>query len=199
MSTNGLFFISSLPYPLLFRFRFLFACVHASHFRCVWLFVTPWTVVHQAPLYTGFSKKEYYSDLPCLLQLSSVQSLSRVWLFVTPWIAALQASLSITNSQSLLTLMSIESSSCLIPFLYSVFKILIPPKRNDFIFTHFLSFNLSLEPYLKSKQQKIKQKFFLLVLHPLLQILWLSPLWKSGLLYQSYLKNGLCISSSSVT
>ena len=42
------------------------------------------------------------------LEQSSVQSLSRVWLFATPWTAAHQASLSITNSQSLLTLMSIE-------------------------------------------------------------------------------------------
>ena len=40
---------------------------------------------------------------------SSVQSLSRVWLFATPWTAACQASLSITNSWSLLKLMSIES------------------------------------------------------------------------------------------
>ena len=40
---------------------------------------------------------------------SSVQSLSCVRLFVTPWTAARQASLSITNSQSLLKLMSIES------------------------------------------------------------------------------------------
>ena len=40
--------------------------------------------------------------------ISSVQSLSRVWLFVTPWTAAHQASLSITNSRSLLKLMSIE-------------------------------------------------------------------------------------------
>ena len=40
---------------------------------------------------------------------SSVQPLSHVWLFVTPWTAARQASLSITNSQSLLRLMSIES------------------------------------------------------------------------------------------
>ena len=39
----------------------------------------------------------------------SIQSLSHVWLFVTPWTAAHQASLSITNSQSLLKLMSIES------------------------------------------------------------------------------------------
>ena len=40
---------------------------------------------------------------------SSVQLLSRVRLFVTPWMAARQASLSITNSRSLLKLMSIES------------------------------------------------------------------------------------------
>ena len=43
------------------------------------------------------------------LSVSSVQLLSRVQLFVTPWTAAWQASLSITNSRSLLKLMSIES------------------------------------------------------------------------------------------
>ena len=40
---------------------------------------------------------------------TSVQSLSRVQLFATPWTVARQASLSISNSQSLLKLMSIES------------------------------------------------------------------------------------------
>ena len=45
----------------------------------------------------------YYS------KLSSVQLLSCVWLFATPWTAAHQASLSITNSPSLLRLISIES------------------------------------------------------------------------------------------
>ena len=40
---------------------------------------------------------------------SSVQSLSHVQLFATPWTAACQASVSITNSQSFLKLMSIES------------------------------------------------------------------------------------------
>ena len=40
--------------------------------------------------------------------ISSFQSPSRVWLFVTPWTAAFQASLSFTNSQSLLKLMSIR-------------------------------------------------------------------------------------------
>ena len=43
------------------------------------------------------------------LIISSVQLLSRVWLFGTPWTIARQASLSITNSWSLLKLMSIES------------------------------------------------------------------------------------------
>ena len=42
------------------------------------------------------------------LVLSSVQSLSHVQLFAIPWAAACQASLSITNSRSLLKLMSIE-------------------------------------------------------------------------------------------
>ena len=41
--------------------------------------------------------------------ISLVQLLSRVWLFATPWIAACQASLSITNSRSLLKLIFIES------------------------------------------------------------------------------------------
>ena len=45
----------------------------------------------------------------CSLWFSSVQLLSCVWLFVTPWTAARQASPSITNSQSLLKLTSVES------------------------------------------------------------------------------------------
>ena len=43
------------------------------------------------------------------IKFSSVQLLSRVWLSATPWITACQASLSITNSWSLLKLMSIKS------------------------------------------------------------------------------------------
>ena len=41
--------------------------------------------------------------------ISSVQLLWHVWLFATSWTAACQASLSITNSRSLLKLKSIES------------------------------------------------------------------------------------------
>ena len=58
---------------------------------------------------------------------SSVQSLSRVRLFATPWTAACQASLSITSSWSLLTLMSIE---LVMPFNHLILchpLLLLPP------------------------------------------------------------------------
>ena len=35
-----------------------------SHFSCVKLFATPWTVAHQAPLSMGFFRQEYWSGLP---------------------------------------------------------------------------------------------------------------------------------------
>ena len=63
------FWISSLPalrlklmllnllYPQLARVL--------SHFSCVRLFDTLWTIVHQAPLFMGFSRQEYWNGLPC--------------------------------------------------------------------------------------------------------------------------------------
>ena len=45
----------------------------------------------------------------CSYWIQSVQLLSHVQLFATPWTVACQASLSITNSQSLLKLMFLES------------------------------------------------------------------------------------------
>ena len=53
--------------------------------------------------------KSFSTILLDSVYMCSVQSLSRVRLFVTQWTAARQASLSITSSQSLLKLMSIES------------------------------------------------------------------------------------------
>ena len=38
-----------------------------SRFSPVHLFVSPWTVAHQAPLSMGFSRQEYWSGLPCRL------------------------------------------------------------------------------------------------------------------------------------
>ena len=45
------------------RNRYTCACV-LSHFSRVWLFATPWTVAHQAPLSMGLSWQEYWSGLP---------------------------------------------------------------------------------------------------------------------------------------
>ena len=36
-----------------------------SHYSCVQLFATPWTVACHAPLFMGFSQQEYWSGLPC--------------------------------------------------------------------------------------------------------------------------------------
>ena len=62
------------------------------------------------------------------LLFSSVQSFSRVRLFATPWTGAHQASLSITNSQSLLKLMSIE---LVMPFNHLILccSLLLPPSN----------------------------------------------------------------------
>ena len=57
---------------------------------------------------TGCAEDKPRNHFCCYL-VSAVQSLSRVRLFATPWTAAHQASLSITNSRSLLKFMSIES------------------------------------------------------------------------------------------
>ena len=61
----------------------------------------------------GCIKRQSTEDFDCSEStlydaVSSVLSLSHVWLSATPWIAARQASLSITNSRSLLKLMPIE-------------------------------------------------------------------------------------------
>ena len=58
---------------------------------------------------TQYPLNDLGQSTSAILQFHSVQSLSRVRLFVTPWIPARQASLSITNSRSSLSLMSIES------------------------------------------------------------------------------------------
>ena len=99
-----IYFIYSVVYLLISYFWFiplLLPFPFGNHvcFLCLWV-------------YFGFVyrficiifKIPYISD-----QIRSDQSLSRVRLFATPWIAACQASLSITNSQSSLRLMSIES------------------------------------------------------------------------------------------
>ena len=90
-------------------------------------------------------------------EISSVQSLSHVWLIATPWITACQASLSTTNSQSSLKLMSIESvmpSSHLTLCRPLLLLSLIPPNIRVFYnestlhmrWPKYWSFSLSISP-----------------------------------------------------
>ena len=90
-------------------------------------------------------------------QFSSVQWLSRVQLIATPWIAACQASLSITNSQSSLKLMPIES---VMPSSHLIFShpllLLIPTPPSIRVFSNestlrmrwpkYWSFSFSISP-----------------------------------------------------
>ena len=73
-----------------------------KYFYLPWI-ILEWFIHHH--LESSVKVFLYYIGL---IQFNSVQWLSHVQLFVTAWIAACQASLSITNSWSLLKLMSIE-------------------------------------------------------------------------------------------
>ena len=88
---------------------------------------------------------------------SSVQLLSRVQLFVTPWTAAHQASLSITNSRSLLKLMSIESVMpsnhlilchplLLLPSIFPSIRVFSNESALHISCSKYWSFNFSISP-----------------------------------------------------
>ena len=88
---------------------------------------------------------------------SEVQSLSPVWFFATPWTAAHQSSLSITNSQSLLKLMSIKlmmSSNHLIlchpfllpPSIFSSIRVFSSESVRHIGWPKYWSFSFSISP-----------------------------------------------------
>ena len=79
------------------QLRRYISCVHH------WYLIFNWKQYDMSMWRPWLESSKFYS-----VQSSSVQSLSRVQLFVTPWTAAHWASLSITNSRSLLKLMSVE-------------------------------------------------------------------------------------------
>ena len=91
------------------------------------------------------------------INLQSVQSFSHVHLFVTPWIAACQASLSITNSQSLLKLMSIKwvmpsnhlilcRSLCLLPSIFPSIRVFSNESILCIRWPKYWSFRFSISP-----------------------------------------------------
>ena len=91
-----------------------------------------------------------------LVTFSLVQLLSRVWLFLTPWTAAREASLSITNSQSILKLMSIESvmpsnhlvlcCSLLLPSIFPSIRVFSNESVFHIRWQNFWGFSFSISP-----------------------------------------------------
>ena len=116
----------------LFIWKILTDWCMLSHFSHIWFFVTLKNMAHQAPLSMGFSRQEYWSELPCSppghlpnpgIEPTSVISpalaggfftTSTTWIDLLNhcklWVSICQSSNeSFTVSQSLLKLMSLES------------------------------------------------------------------------------------------
>ena len=95
----------SIPPTSAFSIMCLYASVCHLHLH-LHLYIYFWTICTSIIyLYLCLYMNHLH---PFIHQSSSVQSLSRVRLYATPWTAAHQASLSISNSQSLLKLMTTE-------------------------------------------------------------------------------------------
>ena len=96
-----------------------FQASQGSGFTCTWL-SWPFMLLTWVLFFLGLNLSVLKRLVP--YQFSSVQSLSRIRLFATPWTAARQASLSITNSRSLLKLIPLSRwchpaiSSSVFPF-----------------------------------------------------------------------------------
>ena len=109
----------------------------------------------QSWIFTGRTDAE--AETTILWQFSSVQSLSRVQLFATPWTAAHQASLSITNSRSLLKLISITSvmpsshlilccSLLLLPSIFPKIRVFSSESALHISWPKYWSFSFSISP-----------------------------------------------------
>ena len=96
-------FISS--YECRYSLAYFYSTVWPGNCHCVSIY----SDLLLSFFFTTLFKTKNFSYVLQICLLVSVQLLSRVLLFVTPWTAACRASLSITNSWSLLKLMSIES------------------------------------------------------------------------------------------
>ena len=84
-----------------------------------------------------------FTDLCLCFYVSSVQSLSRAWLFSSTRTTALQASLSITNSQSLLKLIFIES---VMPSIFPRIRIFSNESALHIRWPKYWSFSFNISP-----------------------------------------------------
>ena len=134
----------------------------------------------------------------------SVQSLSHVQLLVTPWTAARQASLSITNSQSLRKLMSIElvmpsnypilcCPLLLLPLIFPSIRVFSSESALRIRWPQYWSFSFSISP---------SQSCFIVPLHFLIEphrLFFTSPNIQGSLLSQDLCKCSALLKESPET
>ena len=103
-------FIAELSWKYLYHLKYLILFSGVCYLQTLGLsHITDFKIPRMSPFSLILACKLDKSYLRLLILNQSVQLLSFIWLFATPWTTAHQASLSITNSQSLFKLMSIES------------------------------------------------------------------------------------------
>ena len=143
-------------------------CIH-THRETHYLFLFPWRRLMHCRILALMKLKcslifclclsSWYKfmSLSLSIQFSSVQLFSRVRLLVTPWIAAHQASLSITNSWSLLKLMCIKlvmpsnhlilcHPFLLLPSIFSSIRVLSSESVLRIWWPKYWSFSFSIRP-----------------------------------------------------
>ena len=121
-------------------------------------FLTCW-VMGDAQYYNYLIYLRRYYEYMCYYRgsVNSVQLFSNIWLFATPWTAARQASLSITNTQSVLKLMSIKlvmpsnhlilcCPLLLLPSIFPSIRVFSNESVLHILWTKYWSFILSISP-----------------------------------------------------
>ena len=143
-----------------FVFNNLYSVLHRKHLFYFWNTTNNFAIIWNSVGISRNAKVAEYIFLFFfnLVYISSLQSLSHVLVFVIPWTAAHQASLSITNSWSLLILMSVESripsihlilccSLLLLPSIFPRIRVFFKGVSSSHQVAKLWSFSCSIRPY----------------------------------------------------
>ena len=107
--------------------RALHVCICAQYLSSVWLFATPWTVAHQAPLSMGFCRQQYWRGCHFLLQ----------GIFPTQGLNSEPSSPALSGRFFTTELPGSSSYGTLIK--YSIWMVILSPSDySQFSFMHFL-------------------------------------------------------------
>ena len=112
----------SFIYIYIYLYLYLYSCMLLSHFSCVWLFATPWTIAHQASLSMEFSRQEYWSGLPFP---SPIYSYIYIYIYICIY-QFFSRFFSIIGNRFEYSSLHYTAGLCWLSILYSTVYILIP-------------------------------------------------------------------------